>query len=323
MPNLGTVSALARSWPRSLLRIVHAARPRRSSTRSCVTTWRRSCGMRARRTAHRFRVTCRTSFAATFVAASSPTGSFVRIATRAGTIFSSRSPAKGAASARVARGGAWRTRRRTWSIGCSPRYPCASGSCPPASDTPNWRDNARGVFDGEATAKEAESVHAGVQGGGGPFELRRLAAFDAKVLATLARVFAEALSERYRRWGRGAGSRSSQTGSPSRSWRRTRRASAGTAARASTARFDSVASRLGKKRGRALDSGAVRRTTDSTSMHLNVVVLDGVFVRDEGGSATFHSAPPPSKYEIDAVLARVLGQRCLGGYSRGSRGIAT
>ena len=45
-----------------------------------------------------------------------------------------------------------------------------------------------------------------------PFELRRRAAFDAKVLATLARVFAEALSERYRRWGRGAGSSSSQTG---------------------------------------------------------------------------------------------------------------
>ena len=44
------------------------------------------------------------------------------------------------------------------------------------------------------------------------------------------------------------------------------------------------------------------------NVHLHVVVLDGVFVRDEGGSPIFRSAPPPSKYELDAVLARVHGR---------------
>ena len=100
-----------------------------------------------------------------------------------------------------------------------------------------------------------------------PFELRRLAAFDAKVLATLARVFAEALSDRYRQWGRGAGSSSSQTGAVT------------------------FVQRFG--------------SSLNLNVHLHVVVLDGVFVRDEGGSPIFRSAPPPSKYELDAVLARV------------------
>ncbi len=41
------------------------------------------------------------------------------------------------------------------------------------------------------------------------------------------------------------------------------------------------------------------------NVHLHVAVLDGVFACDEGGSPIFHLAPPPSKDELDAVLARV------------------
>jgi hypothetical protein len=41
------------------------------------------------------------------------------------------------------------------------------------------------------------------------------------------------------------------------------------------------------------------------NVHLHVVVLDGVFVRDETESAVFYSAPPPSRRELDHVLERV------------------
>lgn len=100
-----------------------------------------------------------------------------------------------------------------------------------------------------------------------PFELRRLAAFDAKALAALARIFAEALSDRYRTWGRGAGLGSSETGAVT------------------------FVQRFG--------------SSLNLNVHLHVMVLDGVFVRDVARNALFRAAPPPSRHELDQVLARV------------------
>jgi hypothetical protein len=100
-----------------------------------------------------------------------------------------------------------------------------------------------------------------------PFELRRLAAFDAKVLAALARIFAEALADHYCTWGHGESLGSSQTG----------------------------AITFVQRFGSSLN----------LNVHLHVVVLDGVFVRDEDGTAVFHAAPPPSRHELDHALAQV------------------
>ncbi len=100
-----------------------------------------------------------------------------------------------------------------------------------------------------------------------PFELRRLAAFDAKVLAALARIFAEALSDRYRQWGSREGLGPSQTG----------------------------AITFVQRFGSSLN----------LNVHLHVVVLDGVFVRDATEHPVFHAAPPPSRRELDHVLERV------------------
>jgi hypothetical protein len=100
-----------------------------------------------------------------------------------------------------------------------------------------------------------------------PFELRRLAAFDAKVLAALARIFAEALADRYRTWGRGDGLGPSQTG----------------------------AITFVQRFGSSLN----------LNVHLHVVVLDGVFVRDETKNAVFYASPPPSRHELDHVLEQV------------------
>jgi Putative transposase/Transposase zinc-binding domain len=100
-----------------------------------------------------------------------------------------------------------------------------------------------------------------------PFELRRLAAFDAEVLAALARIFAEALADRYRQWGSSEGLGLSETG----------------------------AITFVQRFGSSLN----------LNVHLHVVVLDGVFVRDATENPVFHAAPPPSRGELDHVLERV------------------
>jgi hypothetical protein len=100
-----------------------------------------------------------------------------------------------------------------------------------------------------------------------PFELRRLAAFDAKVLTALVRIFAAALAEHYRAWGR------RQTGAP----------------------CESGAITFVQRFGSSLN----------LNVHFHVVALDGVFVRDSEGRATFHTAPSPSPDELACVLERV------------------
>lgn len=99
-----------------------------------------------------------------------------------------------------------------------------------------------------------------------PFELRRLAAFDANVLAALTRIFAEALSDRYRTWGRGA--------------------------------------RLGACRTGAVTFVQRFGSSLNLNVHLHVVVMDGVFVR-EMEDIVFHAAPLPTRGELDHVLERV------------------
>ncbi|MGH7283011.1 MAG: transposase [Polyangiaceae bacterium] len=99
-----------------------------------------------------------------------------------------------------------------------------------------------------------------------PFELRRLAAFDAKMLTAFVRIFAEALADRYRRWGV---------------------EQIGTACESGAITF-------------------VQRFGSSLNLnvHFHVVMLDGVFVRDSRARAIFHHAPLPSRDELEGVVER-------------------
>ena len=100
-----------------------------------------------------------------------------------------------------------------------------------------------------------------------PSDLRALAAFRADVLTAIARTFVEAIFASYRLGARSVGLESSEAGAVT------------------------FVQRFG---------GSL-----NLNVHLHVVVLDGVFVRDGEGRAVFHEAPPPSPSALEDIVARV------------------
>jgi hypothetical protein len=98
-----------------------------------------------------------------------------------------------------------------------------------------------------------------------PFELRRLAAFKADVLAALARMFVEATFATYRARAKHAGIEGAQCGSV-----------------LCVQRFGSL----------------------NLNVHFHTLVLDGVFTRDLQGRVLFHPAPPPGPRELGAIVER-------------------
>ncbi len=100
-----------------------------------------------------------------------------------------------------------------------------------------------------------------------PFELRALAAFRADVLASLVRIFVEAIDRRHRTWAKHVGLGDAPTGAVTH-----------------VQRFGSSV---------------------NLNVHFHVMVLDGVVTRDEGGRPVFHAAPPPTRDELDEVVRRV------------------
>lgn len=102
-----------------------------------------------------------------------------------------------------------------------------------------------------------------------PFELRALAAFKPEVLRAMASLFVDAIRPHRAR-----------------------------------------ARRVGPRGG---DCGAVtfvQRFGGSLNLnvHMHVVVLDGVFVRDPDHNVVFHAAPPPTLAELEAIAHRVRGR---------------
>jgi len=98
-----------------------------------------------------------------------------------------------------------------------------------------------------------------------PFELRRLAAFKADVLAALARIFVEATFATYSARAKHAGIEGAQCGSV-----------------LCVQRFGSL----------------------NLNVHFHTLVLDGVFTRDLQGRVLFHPAPPPGPRELAAIVER-------------------
>jgi hypothetical protein len=100
-----------------------------------------------------------------------------------------------------------------------------------------------------------------------PFELRMLAAFKPDVLGALARIFAEAVSARYR----------------------------------------VRAEREGFPKGQAGAVTFVQRFGGSLNLnvHFHTVFLDGVFVRDPEGRVAFQAAREPEAAELAAIVRRV------------------
>ena len=103
-----------------------------------------------------------------------------------------------------------------------------------------------------------------------PFELRALAAFDAKVLSALVRMFVGAVEARYRAWAKRAG--------------------VAGAARAQTGAVTFV-----QRFGSSLN----------LNVHFHVVFLDGVYTRDAVEGLVFHPAPPPSPEELEVAVQTV------------------
>jgi putative transposase/transposase-like zinc-binding protein len=103
-----------------------------------------------------------------------------------------------------------------------------------------------------------------------PWELRALAAFKADVLSALARIFVGAIFARHQAWAKGQGLGESPTGAVTH-----------------VQRFGS---------------------SINLNVHFHVMVLDGVFSRDELGRPVFHRAPPPTRAELDEVVRRVHRQ---------------
>ena len=100
-----------------------------------------------------------------------------------------------------------------------------------------------------------------------PFELRGLAAFCADALSAINRTFVEEVSRRY-------AARAKQRGL----------ADAPTGAVTHVQRFGSSL---------------------NLNVHFHVMVLDGVFTRDDQGRVLFHHAPAPTRRELDDVVRRV------------------
>ena len=103
-----------------------------------------------------------------------------------------------------------------------------------------------------------------------PFELRALAAFNAKALTALSRIFAEAVGQWYRRWAERAG------------------IGCGDAARPGAVTF-------------------VQRFGSSLNLnvHFHTCFLDGIYVRDAAGHFAFHGAPSPNRDDIEGVVRSV------------------
>jgi hypothetical protein len=100
-----------------------------------------------------------------------------------------------------------------------------------------------------------------------PFDLRAAAAFRADVLTAIGRVFFEAICARYRSWAKRTGLGDAPTGAVTH-----------------VQRFGS---------------------SITLNVHFHVMVLDGVFTRDEARRAVFHPAPAPTRAELDDVVRRV------------------
>ena len=96
-----------------------------------------------------------------------------------------------------------------------------------------------------------------------PFELRRLAAFNADVLTALARIFVEVTFGSYRAGAKRAGIEDAQCG-----------------AVLCVQRFGSL----------------------NLNVHFHTLVLDGVFTRDAHGEVVFHPAPPPGPRELGVIV---------------------
>jgi hypothetical protein len=108
-----------------------------------------------------------------------------------------------------------------------------------------------------------------------PFELRALAAFNAKALTALSRIFADAVGQWYRGWAERAG------------------VAHGDAARPGAVTF-------------------VQRFGSSLNLnvHFHTCFLDGIYVRDATGHLVFHGAPPPNSDDLEGVV-RIVHQRSV------------
>ena len=110
-----------------------------------------------------------------------------------------------------------------------------------------------------------------------PFELRALAAFKPEVLRAMARLFVESIFGLYRTRARRDGLMGGECGAVT------------------------FVQRFG---------GSL-----NLNVHMHVVVLDGVFVRDADHGVVFHAAPPPTLVDLEAIVRRV-GDRALAWFRR-------
>jgi len=108
-----------------------------------------------------------------------------------------------------------------------------------------------------------------------PFELRALAAFNAKVLSALSRIFAEAVGQWYRRAAKRAGIQGAGAGR--------------TGAVTFVQRFGSSL---------------------NLNVHFHTCFLDGVYARGASGRLEFHNAPSPSREDLETVV-RTVHRRAL------------
>ena len=106
-----------------------------------------------------------------------------------------------------------------------------------------------------------------------PFELRALAAFKPEVLRAMARLFVESIFGLYRTRARRDGLRDGECGAVT------------------------FVQRFG---------GSL-----NLNVHMHVVVLDGVYVRDADHGVVFHTAPPPTLVELEAIVRRVRDRALL------------
>jgi hypothetical protein len=98
-----------------------------------------------------------------------------------------------------------------------------------------------------------------------PYELRRLAAFKADVLTALARIFVESVFANYRARAKRAAIDDAQCGSV-----------------LAVQRFGSL----------------------NLNVHFHLLVLDGVFARDEERRVLFHPAPTPTLADLEGIVER-------------------
>ena len=99
-----------------------------------------------------------------------------------------------------------------------------------------------------------------------PYELRKLAAFQADVLTALGRIFVDAIFASYRARARRSGVEDGQGGAIN-----------------FVQRFGSL----------------------NLNVHFHVVVPDGVFTRDPGAGVVFHPAAAPTREQLEAIVQRV------------------